>query len=53
LHGFTLDAEDMAALIALNKPDGSGRYCVPCIEVEGKLVHRDAKHPHYPFNEPW
>ena len=26
------------------------RSCLPKIEVNGKLVPRDAAHPHYPFN---
>ncbi|XP_058493375.1 aldo-keto reductase family 1 member A1-B isoform X2 [Solea solea] len=47
---FTLDAEEMKSITALNK---GWRYIVPMIEVEGKLVPRDAGHPHYPFNEPY
>lgn len=47
---FTLSPEDMKQLGTLNK---NCRYIVPLLTVDGKNVARDAKHPLYPFNEPY
>jgi len=43
---FQLDEEDMSALLALPQ---AARINVPCVEVDGVMVPRDAKHPLYPF----
>ena len=50
VFGFEISEEDMAAMDALNEDKRIG---VPEIEVEGKMVPRDASHPHYPFNIPF
>ncbi|KAG5849971.1 hypothetical protein ANANG_G00077350 [Anguilla anguilla] len=47
---FTLEAEEMKSIMALNK---GWRYIVPVITVDGKPVPRDAGHPHYPFSDPY
>ncbi|XP_002741648.1 aldo-keto reductase family 1 member A1-like [Saccoglossus kowalevskii] len=49
---FELSAEDMKKIESLHN-EATGRVCVPAIEVDGKRVPRDAKHPLYPFNEPF
>eukprot|EP00051_Salpingoeca_urceolata_P019488 m.285156 g.285156 ORF g.285156 m.285156 type:complete len:369 (+) comp19430_c6_seq9:3-1109(+) len=45
---FKLTDEDIATIESFNRP---WRACVPMVEVDGKPVERDAKHPLYPFNE--
>uniref|UniRef100_A0A8B9RVY9 Aldo-keto reductase family 1 member A1 n=1 Tax=Accipiter nisus TaxID=211598 RepID=A0A8B9RVY9_9AVES len=47
---FSLTEEEMSHIGSLNK---NWRYIVPMITVNGKLVARDAGHPHYPFNDPY
>uniref|UniRef100_A0A8C6JJD4 alcohol dehydrogenase (NADP(+)) n=2 Tax=Melopsittacus undulatus TaxID=13146 RepID=A0A8C6JJD4_MELUD len=47
---FSLTEEEMSHIGSLNK---NWRYIVPMITVDGKLVARDAGHPHYPFNDPY
>ncbi|XP_061200961.1 aldo-keto reductase family 1 member A1 isoform X1 [Neopsephotus bourkii] len=47
---FSLTEEEMSHIRSLNK---NWRYIVPMITVDGKLVARDAGHPHYPFNDPY
>lgn len=43
---FELTEEDMGVVGGFNR---DWRACVPMVEVEGVLVHRDRSHPHYPF----
>ena len=50
VFGFEISDEDMTAMDAFNE---DRRIGVPEIEVEGKMVPRDAPHPHYPFNIPF
>ena len=50
VFGFEISDEDMTAMDAFNE---DRRIGVPEIEVEGKMVPRDASHPHYPFNIPF
>ncbi|XP_025062397.1 alcohol dehydrogenase [NADP(+)] isoform X1 [Alligator sinensis] len=47
---FSLTEEEMRSISSLNK---NWRYIVPMVTVDGKLVARDAGHPHYPFNDPY
>jgi len=47
---FEISENDMDAMNALNSDKRIG---VPEVEVEGKMVPRDAGHPHYPFNIPY
>ncbi|KYO48003.1 alcohol dehydrogenase [NADP(+)] isoform B [Alligator mississippiensis] len=47
---FSLTEEEMSSIGSLNK---NWRYIVPMVTVDGKLVARDAGHPHYPFNDPY
>jgi len=47
---FEITEEDMLAIDAVNEDKRIG---VPEVEVDGKMVPRDAQHPHYPFNIPY
>lgn len=47
---FALTEEEMDQIGSLDK---NWRYIVPMIEADGKMIPRDAGHPHYPFNDPY
>ncbi|XP_064415829.1 aldo-keto reductase family 1 member A1-B [Latimeria chalumnae] len=47
---FALTQEEVKTIDGLNR---NCRYILPMIEVDGKLVARDAGHPQYPFNIPY
>ncbi|XP_056459493.1 aldo-keto reductase family 1 member A1-B isoform X3 [Gadus chalcogrammus] len=50
IFDFSLEVEEMKSITDLHR---DWRYIVPTITVDGKSVPRDAKHPHYPFNDPY
>lgn len=47
---FVLSAEDMAAIADMNR---DWRFSEPVTSIDGKIVPRDSKHQHYPFNDPF
>jgi len=47
---FKIEDADMLEIDAINEDKRIG---VPEVEVQGKMVPRDAKHPYYPFNIPF
>ncbi|XP_052448363.1 aldo-keto reductase family 1 member A1-A isoform X3 [Carassius gibelio] len=47
---FKLTEEDMRVIESFNRNE---RLIIPTIIIDGQKVWRDAKHPHFPFNDPY
>ncbi|XP_056312961.1 aldo-keto reductase family 1 member A1-A [Danio aesculapii] len=47
---FKLSDEDMRLLESFNRNE---RFIIPTVIKDGQKIWRDAKHPHFPFNEPY